>query len=130
MSRLLLPAVLLLAAAVPAFPQELQTTETEHYLLEIRLLRDEAPGMDYLGAMGQGLFNVLHDSGEVETVVGAALTPGWFRHLPYRPVVGRLLLPEDGRAGARPVAGDVARRGAAVSLHDAGARLDRVRPRL
>ena len=40
----------------------------------------------------------------IENVAGAEVTPGWFRHLPYRPVAGRLLAPDDGAPGAAPVA--------------------------
>ena len=69
-----------------------------------RLLREKADSMAYLGAIRTQNFNVLHDSGTIETVAGAVLTPGWFGELPYRPLAGRLLIPEDGRPGAEPVA--------------------------
>ena len=67
-------------------------------------LRSEAPAFAYVGVARSGEYNVLHEGGEVERVAGARITPGTFRHLPYRPLVGRLMGAGDGTAGADPVA--------------------------
>lgn len=68
-----------------------------------RLLRDEARSLDYLGAIRTTRYNVRYPGGSVESVGGAEVSPGWFRHLPYRPVAGRLPLPADADPGAVPV---------------------------
>ncbi|MDA8020157.1 MAG: ABC transporter permease [Thermoanaerobaculia bacterium] len=57
----------------------------------------------HVGAFGGDRFNLRHDSGEVESVVGALLTPSTFAQLPYVPLVGRHLVPDDGLPGAEPV---------------------------
>lgn len=69
----------------------------------LQLLQDRAHAITYLGALESYSYNILHASGEVENVNGAALTPGWFRFLPYKPLIGRLLIPDDGKPGATPV---------------------------
>ncbi|MEK9499641.1 ABC transporter permease [Gaopeijia maritima] len=42
--------------------------------------------------------------GGVEAVEAARVSPGIFGHLPWRPVLGRLLVADDARSGAAPVA--------------------------
>lgn len=73
-------------------------------LERFRLLRTSAPALAYLGGTESGEFNVVHGNGEVERISGARVTPGLFRHLPYRPVLGRLFVAADGAPDAEPVA--------------------------
>lgn len=78
-----------------------------------RTLREEAeagpaaqgsePIFEHVGAFGGDLFNLRYDSGEVEPVVGSLLTPSSFAHLPYAPLIGRTLIPDDGLRNAEPV---------------------------
>jgi len=94
-----------------------ETRAREPMTLELlEALRAEAPALAYVGATRNGDFNVVLTagpgsgpeagsvSGEVERLTGTRLTPGTFRHLPYTPLLGRLLVPADGRPGAAPVA--------------------------
>jgi predicted permease len=67
------------------------------------LIRRESHAFDYLGAVGDASMNLADESGAVEVVRGVAVMPDAFRVLPYRPVVGRTLLPEDATPGAPPV---------------------------
>lgn len=72
-------------------------------LERLQAFRASASALAYLGAARTVEVNVVHPGGEIERVAGARLTPGTFRWLPYRPVVGRLLVADDGRPGAPPV---------------------------
>ncbi len=73
-------------------------------LERLMLFRSSAPALAYLAGTRTAELNVVHDNGEVERIAGARVTPGTFRHLPYRPLLGRLLLPTDGAPGGEPVA--------------------------
>lgn len=64
---------------------------------------DVSPTFGHVGAFGGDLFNLRYASGEVEAVKGNWLTPSSFRRLPYAPILGRILAPEDGLATAEPV---------------------------
>lgn len=64
---------------------------------------EEGTLFDHVGALGAGRFNVRYESGEVEPVIGAEMTPSSFARLPYVPLVGRTLSAHDGTAGAQPV---------------------------
>lgn len=68
------------------------------------LFRRSSGAFAYLGAATDGSVNLLDGEGAVEEVRGVAATPDVFRVLPYRPVLGRTLVPEDGAGGATPVA--------------------------
>lgn len=72
-------------------------------LERLQLFRAEAP-FDYIAGSDARQFNVVHADGQVERVAGAEVTPGTFAHLPYIPVVGRLLTTDDGRLGSPSVA--------------------------
>lgn len=72
-------------------------------LERLRLFRAEGP-FDYIAGSAAREFNVVHDDGQIERVAGAEVTPGTFAHLPYAPLLGRLLTREDGRAGSPAVA--------------------------
>ena len=63
----------------------------------------EAPIFEHVGAFSGDLVNLRYESGEVEPLKGNWLTPSSFSHLPYAPVLGRVLAPEDGIPGAEPV---------------------------
>jgi putative ABC transport system permease protein len=76
---------------------------TEIELDRYRFLRDNAGSMDYLGALAAGRYDLIDASGNVQSVSGAELTPGWFGVVSYAPVAGRLLVDADGRPGAPPV---------------------------
>ena len=58
---------------------------------------------DHVGAAGAGRFNVRYESGEVEPVIGAQMTPSSFSRQPYAPLIGRTLSTSDGTPGAQPV---------------------------
>ena len=58
----------------------------------------------YVGAMTDASANILEEDGAVEAVPGAMVSADVFRVLPYRPLLGRLLLPSDGAPDAPPVA--------------------------
>ena len=73
-------------------------------LERLRAFRSAAAAVEYVTGTESRTFNVLHPNGEVERVEGAYVTPGVFRYLPYRPLLGRLLDPSDGRPGTEPVA--------------------------
>lgn len=64
----------------------------------------EASSLAYIGNAETVSLNIVHDSEEVERVIGTRLTPGFFAHLPYAPMLGRLLVADDGVAGTTPVA--------------------------
>lgn len=73
-------------------------------LERLRSFRTSAPALAYLAGTESDDFNLVHDNGEVERVAGARVTPGTFRYLPYRPLLGRLLVPTDGAPGGQRVA--------------------------
>lgn len=67
------------------------------------LFRNNADSLDYLGALRPALLNILHPSGDVESIEGTYLTPSSFRFLPFPPSIGRSLTTADGQPGAAPV---------------------------
>jgi len=73
-------------------------------LERLSLFRDAAPALAYIAGTESAAFNVVLAGGEVERVSGARVTPGVFGHLPYVPVLGRVLIPADGAPDAPPVA--------------------------
>ncbi len=62
-----------------------------------------SPTYVHVGAGDGEDMNILYPSGEVESLRGNFLTPDTFGFLAYSPLLGRLLGPEDGMAGAAPV---------------------------
>ena len=68
-----------------------------------RLVREGAASLEYLGVMAAGPVNLLLDSGEVVSVLGARVTPGLLAHAAFPPVAGRTLVAADGCAGAEAV---------------------------
>lgn len=58
----------------------------------------------YLGAAADGSANLLSDDGRVEALRGVTVSADVFLVLPYRPLLGRTLVPADGADGAAPVA--------------------------
>jgi predicted permease len=73
-------------------------------LQRLRIFRSSASAVAYVAGTETSQMNVVHATGEVERIEGAQVTPGIFRYLPYRPLLGRLLVPADGASGAEPVA--------------------------
>ncbi|HSR52768.1 MAG TPA: ABC transporter permease [Acidobacteriota bacterium] len=68
------------------------------------LLAESADRLQHVGGVRGGEVNLIADSGEVESITGAWITPRTFRHLPAVPLLGRTLIASDGRPGAPPVA--------------------------
>ena len=62
---------------------------------QFRTLRSDANAFDHLGALENAAQNLFLPGGEVTLVSGIAITPDSFRVLPYAPVLGRVLLPDD-----------------------------------
>jgi len=59
-------------------------------------LAGEEGAFAYVGAFADGSANILDEDGAVEAVPGAAVSADVFRVLPYRPLLGRLLVRSDG----------------------------------
>lgn len=70
----------------------------------LRAFADQASTLEYLGEARTLAVNVAITDGEVEPLTAARVTPGTFDHLPYSPLLGRLLVADDARPGAEPVA--------------------------
>ena len=66
-------------------------------------LRDRATTFEHIGAAGGRPFTVEHESGELEQISGALITPRTMKWLDAAPMLGRTLIPEDGEQGAEPV---------------------------
>ena len=73
-------------------------------LERLNLIRTSAPAIEYVAGAEVSEFNVVYESGEVERISGARVTPGTFAYLPYVPLLGRLLVHQDGLTGAERVA--------------------------
>lgn len=58
----------------------------------------------HIGAVNRRQLNIEHPSGDVESILGAYITPRSMRFLPASPLAGRNLIPSDGEPGAEPVA--------------------------
>ena len=65
-------------------------------------LRDRATSFEHIGAAGGRPFTVEHESGELEQIRGALITPRSMKWLDAAPMLGRTLIPEDGEQGAEP----------------------------
>ena len=72
-------------------------------LARYHLFLEKAATFEHVGAVGSRPFTITHQSGEVETVPGAFITPRSIALLPASPVAGRMLIPTDGNTGAEPV---------------------------
>ena len=66
--------------------------------------RDQASTLAGLAAYTNSIVNVSDDEQVPERVLGAHVSPNFFRLLGEQPVLGRDLGPDDDRAGAEPVA--------------------------
>ncbi len=71
---------------------------------QFEALEGAAGDFEYLGVMADGRVNILDEAAGVEALAGVRLLPDAFRVLPYRPLVGRTLVPGDGAPGEPPVA--------------------------
>ncbi|REJ81091.1 MAG: hypothetical protein DWQ36_07585 [Acidobacteria bacterium] len=71
--------------------------------LERHGLFSAADSFLFFGAEDTDVVSVLHPSGTLEAVRGNWITAGVFEHLPYRPLLGRNLVREDGSVGSDPV---------------------------
>ena len=67
-------------------------------------IRDTSRSFVHLGAVGDGEYALEGADGTVEAIRVGLVTPRSFQFLPAVPMVGRVLTPEDGVAGAEPVA--------------------------
>jgi predicted permease len=65
--------------------------------------RDGASTLEHVGAVGGRPFTVTQESGEVESITGAVITPRSMAWVEAAPVIGRTLIPADGETGAEPV---------------------------
>ena len=65
--------------------------------------RDRASTLQHVGAVSGRPFTVTHESGEVESITGALITPRSMSWVEAAPVIGRNLIPADGEPGAEPV---------------------------
>lgn len=66
-------------------------------------LFQDADSFQYFGAADGEDLNIVHASGRVDSLRGALITPATFRFLPYVPILGRSMTPDDGAPGAEPV---------------------------
>ena len=73
--------------------------DTERY----RSFRDRAASFDYVGAIQARPFTLAHGPGDVESVDGAFITPGWMKWIEASPLSGRTLIAADGEPGAERV---------------------------
>ena len=69
-----------------------------------RAFRQGIPALRHVGAFRSGGANLRLSSGEVALISAAYITPDSFAVLPYTPVAGRAMNPEDARPGAPAVA--------------------------
>lgn len=72
-------------------------------LARYRLFLEQASTLEHIGAATMRPFTVVLDSGEVESIPGAMITPRTIQWLPASPLLGRTLIPADGASGAEPV---------------------------
>jgi putative ABC transport system permease protein len=69
-----------------------------------RLFLEKASTLEHVGAAAGRPFSVVLESGEVETVRGALITPRTMPFIEASPILGRTLIPADGASGAERVA--------------------------
>jgi len=66
-------------------------------------IRDRATTLQHVGAAAGRPFTVTHDSGDVESIIGASITPRSMTWVEAAPVIGRTLIEADGEPGAEAV---------------------------
>jgi hypothetical protein len=66
--------------------------DTERY----RAFRDRSESFEYVGAIQARPFTLSHAPGDVESVDGAFITPGWMAWVEGSPLSGRTLIQADG----------------------------------
>ncbi len=84
--------------------QEPQRTPAQLTPDSYRALAASATTLEYVGGLTSGQENVTLPSGDVFVATTAGITPSALRYLPWAPREGRLLVPQDGAAGAPAVA--------------------------
>lgn len=84
---------------IQAFEDEGRRANTRVDLERFEAFRSGATAFEYLGIMGGSSLNLSHESGEVEQIAAAFLSPRVFTYLPYTPVTGRLPIVGDGTKG-------------------------------
>jgi putative ABC transport system permease protein len=72
-------------------------------LVRYQLFLEKASTLEHLGAVLGRPFSVEHESGEVEAVSGAYITPRSIGLAPGSPMIGRTLIPADAEPGAERV---------------------------
>ena len=72
-------------------------------LRRYHLFLEKATAFEHIGAVGSRPFTITHQSGVVESVPGAFITPRSIAQLPASPIAGRTLIPADGDSGAESV---------------------------
>jgi predicted permease len=65
--------------------------------------RDRATSVEHVGAASGRPFTVTHDSGEIESITGALITPRSMAWVEAVPLIGRTLIEADGEPGAEAV---------------------------